>query len=207
MVLMCITRSVQQGAARAAFAGAGSVTAVLCVMAASAAGLGALLQTSEAVFQALKWAGALYLMWLGWNGLRSGARDFEMPAADGTAPSGAGASASATTTPAATKTPTQLDLQRLLVGASNPKALLFFTAFFPQFLDPSLPELPQFLIMAATFVVCEALSLAMYSLGAAQVGPWLRRPGRARVFNRVTGGLFRGAGLLLASAHRAVRAS
>jgi threonine/homoserine/homoserine lactone efflux protein len=81
-------------------------------------------------------------------------------------------------------------LQGLMVGASNPKAVLFFAAFFPQFLDPAAPIAPQFAILASTFVGFEFAVLTLCALGVARVMPVLRSSTLARWINRVCGGLF-----------------
>jgi len=185
-VLMCVTQGVNHGARRAMFAALGSVTAVVGIMACSAVGLGAALAASEQAFTLIKWLGAAYLLYVGISTLRSGASSFELPVEGGAASSRRG-----------------LYLKGLLVGASNPKALLFFTAFFPQFLNPALPQLPQFVVLGLTFVCFELFWLMFYASFAARIAPWLRAKGRARVFNRVSGALFIGAGALLASVKRA----
>ena len=185
-VLMCVSNAVQVGARRTVFAALGSVTAVVGIMVCAGLGLGAALATSETVFNAIKWLGVAYLLYLGIGGLRSTVSEFTLP--DGAQP--------------VTPSRWQLYAQGLLVGISNPKALLFFSAFFPQFINPALPQLPQFLMLGATFVVLELFWLMFYATFAARAAPWLREPGRARIFNRVTGGLFVGAALLLATAKR-----
>src|SRR6478609_7895548 len=111
-MLMCMSNSINHGARRAMTSVAGAVTAVLCVMLLSAMGLGALLAASEAAFTTVKVIGAAYLVWLGIKTFRSGAA----LAVDAAAPRSR-----------------SFYLQGLLVGASNPKAVLFFAAFFPQF--------------------------------------------------------------------------
>ena len=84
----------------------------------------------------------------------------------------------------------RLFAQGFLVGLSNPKALLFFGALFPQFLNPAAPQLPQFLVLGATFVFFELGWLAVYALTAARAQRWLQQPQRARQFNRLTGAVF-----------------
>jgi len=185
-VLMCVTNGVNHGARRTLASALGSITAVLGIMACSAVGLGAVLAASETMFHAIKWLGAAYLVYIGITTFRSSTSSFDVPEQAG----GAG-------------TVRALYLQGLLVGASNPKALLFFTAFFPQFIDPLAPRLPQFLAMGATFVVCELTCLMVYATFAARLAPWLRERGRARIFNRVSGATFVGAGFLLATIRRA----
>jgi threonine/homoserine/homoserine lactone efflux protein len=90
----------------------------------------------------------------------------------------------------------------LLVGASNPKALLFFGALFPQFLDPAVPHGPQFLVMGLTFVVLELFWLTVYACTAARAKRWLQQPRRALAFNRATGAVFLLAAALVATAKR-----
>ena len=185
-VLMCLTNGVNYGARRTLFSALGSITAVVGIMICSALGLGAVLAASEQVFNIIKWVGAAYLLYLGISTLRSTVSDFELPA------QGAGDASRL-----------KLYVKGLLVGASNPKALLFFTAFFPQFINPATPQLPQFLVLGTTFVCFELFWLMFYASFASRLAPWLRTKGRATMFNRVAGFTFIGAGALLASVKRA----
>lgn len=188
-MLMCMTASLQHGPRKAIVAAAGSLTAVLGTMLLSALGLGALLAASETGFWVLKAAGAAYLIWLGIKTFRSKSTVFDQM------PEGATA---APAVPAH-----RLYLQGLIVGGSNPKAILFFTAFFPQFLNPTLSFAPQFAILAATFVAFEFTVLTLCSLGVARLAPALRSGNRMRWFNRVSGGLFTLMGSLLLATRRA----
>ncbi|MDO9358479.1 MAG: LysE family transporter [Polaromonas sp.] len=171
-MLMCMTTALNHGPRKALTSAAGSVTAVLCVMLLSAMGLGALLAASETAFTVAKVLGAVYLVWLGIKTFRSQAPVWN---ADGEAPA----------VPAR-----GFYLRGLLVGASNPKAILFFAAFFPQFLNPEAPFLSQFVILALTFMAIEFGVLTACSLGVSRIAPLLRNSGPARWFNRVSGGLF-----------------
>ena len=186
-MLMSMTNAVNHGARKAMASAAGSVTAVLGVMILSSLGLGALLSASEIAFTVFKTLGALYLIYLGIKTFRSPVTTFDAPQAnidDGR------------------RSATQLYLQGLLVGASNPKALLFFAAFFPQFLNPAEAWAPQFIILAASFIVIEFSVLSICTLFAARIAPWLRRAGRARWFNRITGSLFAAMGGVLLTLRR-----
>ena len=89
------------------------------------------------------------------------------------------------------------------MGASNPKALLFFAAFFPQFLNADLPFAPQFAVLALTFVAFELSVLTACALGVSRIAPLLRQSGPMRWVNRVSGGLFTlmGAALLFTRRH------
>lgn len=183
-VLMCVSTSVNLGPRKALITSLGSTSAVVGLMALSALGLGALLAASELLFGALKWAGAAYLAYLGVRALLAPASDIRV----------SGGAAAARTS--------RLFAQGFLVGMSNPKALLFFGALFPQFLDPAAPQGLQFLVLGATFVFFELGWLTVYALTASRAQRWLQRPRRARQFNRLTGVVFLLAAGLLATSRR-----
>lgn len=181
---MAVSTSVNRGFRQAVLASLGSTSAVVGIMALSAAGLGAVLATSETLFSCLKWAGAAYLAYLGVTSLLSSASKLELAESE--------------------RSSRQHSFVRgFLVGASNPKALVFFTALFPQFIDPSRPQLPQFLVLCATFVCFELFWLCTYSALGARAKRWLQAPGRVVLFNRATGGVFLLAAGALASVKRA----
>jgi threonine/homoserine/homoserine lactone efflux protein len=171
-MLMCMTNSLNHGARHAMTSVAGAATALVGVMLLSAMGLGALLATSESAFTVAKVAGAGYLIWLGIKTFRS---DTVLRLDDGSVPPARRSS---------------FYLQGFLVGASNPKAVLFFAAFFPQFLNPAAPVVPQFAILALTFICLEFTVLTLCALGVARLLPLLRSAGPVRWCNRVCGGLF-----------------
>jgi threonine/homoserine/homoserine lactone efflux protein len=172
-MLMCITTAIHHGPRKAMLSAGGSVTAVLGVMLLSALGLGALLAASETAFTIAKVVGAAYLIWLGVKTFRSNGT---VLAHDSGSPSNMTGRASY--------------LRGFFVGASNPKALLFFAAFFPQFLNPSAAFAPQFAILALTFMAVELTVLTACALGVSRIAPLLRQSGTMRWVNRVCGGLF-----------------
>ncbi|WP_336813720.1 LysE family translocator [Bosea sp. MMO-172] len=130
-------------------------------------------------FEWLRLAGAAYLIWLGWKMFRSAGADL-----DGTAPA---------------KPPRGgFFLQGALVALSNPKTLLFFGAFFPQFLDPARDHATQIAIMGATALVFAALSDGAYALLSGKAGHLLSR-NRVRLLSKLSGGFLVGGGLWLAS--------
>ncbi|MBA3593115.1 MAG: LysE family translocator [Pseudomonadota bacterium] len=178
-MLMCMTNALNHGPRKAMTSVAGSVGAVLCVMLLSALGLGALLAASETAFTTAKVIGAAYLIWLGIRTFRSEAAVFDTHAKE--APSQR----------------RSFFLRGFLVGASNPKAVLFFAAFFPQFLNPAAPFVPQFAILALTFMAFEFAVLSACALGVSRIAPMLRSNRAVRWFNRVSGGLFTLMGSLL----------
>ncbi|WP_372837811.1 LysE family translocator [Phaeovulum sp.] len=171
--LLVLDHGARGGFGRAAFTAMGSVAAMLAMVAASMAGLGALMLASETAFTALKVVGAAYLVWLGLRLWR--------------APGLAARAPRATDTRVSLRRRTAA-MQGALVMLSNPKTILFFTTFLPQFMAPERPLLPQFLVLGATLGVAE---LAVeFGLGAAagRLAPLLIR--HARAFNRLTGGAF-----------------
>jgi threonine/homoserine/homoserine lactone efflux protein len=181
-MLMCMTNSINHGPRRAMTSVAGAVTAVLGVMVLSAMGLGALLAASETAFTTAKFVGAAYLIYLGVRTFRSEAI---LKIDDGAA-----------------QPRRSFYLQGVLVGASNPKAVLFFAAFFPQFLNPAAPIVPQFAALALTFMAMEFTVLTTCALGVSRLVPLLRSSGPVRWINRICGGLFTLMGGLLLLSRR-----
>ncbi|KAF3998935.1 LysE family translocator [Glaciimonas immobilis] len=186
-VLSAVTNAVNHGVRRALIGACGSLTAVCLIMTVSAFGIGAVLTSSEKIFLTIKWCGAAYLIYIGIKAFCSGQTSFDVD------------TGIAQAKPAASHVLLRLYLNGFLVGASNPKALIFFTALFPQFLDPQAPQIPQFLILGITFICCELIGLTFYSSFAVKAAPWLRMQGRARLFNRISGSVFVGAGVALAT--------
>jgi threonine/homoserine/homoserine lactone efflux protein len=184
-VLLSISTSVQYGPRRAMIASTGSTVAIACIMILSMLGLGTVLAASETLFSALKWLGAGYLAYLGVTSLFSKASSIAVP--------------DSSTPPLSTLA---LFGRGVLVGASNPKALLFFGALFPQFIDPSAGQAGQFLILGLTFIFFELFWLSIYAVTAAKARFWLQEPGRAKLFNRITGAVFLVAAGLLATSKR-----
>jgi threonine/homoserine/homoserine lactone efflux protein len=163
---------------------AGCLTALLAMLSISAAGLGALLHAFPAVFDALRWTGAAYLVYLG-------IRTWRAPLPQGAA------DASAVIAPLRNRG--QLFRQGLLVAASNPKAILFAAAFLPQFIHPELPKLPQFTILLLTFAVIEVSWYVVYAGSGRHLAQYLRRTAVLRLFNRLTGGVFVGFAAVMAA--------
>jgi threonine/homoserine/homoserine lactone efflux protein len=182
-MLLVMSHSARFGWRAAVATMCGCMTSLLAMMCISAAGMGALLQAFPTVFDTLRLVGAAYLAYLGVQGWRAPVAD----AADLTADA-----------PRETAVPRQLFRQGMLVAASNPKAILFAAAFFPQFLNPQAPTLPQFSILLATFAVIEVSWYLVYALGGHKLSHYLRRASVMRVFNRVTGGVFIGFAAVMA---------
>ncbi len=146
------------------------------------AGLGALLMASTTAFEIMKYIGAGYLVWLGIQKWR------DVPQAlDDTS---------------ATDRPNGLFIQGLLVNLTNPKAIVFMAALTPQFIDPARSQWLQFLILSATMCGVDTVVMSGYALLATRLRHWLRDLRAMKAQNRFFGGVFVGAGLLLATTSR-----
>ncbi|KNH12345.1 MULTISPECIES: LysE family translocator [Vibrio] len=189
--LLCMTKGVQSGFKLSIFTALGSLTAITGILTLSFTGLGVIIASSELVFNIIKWTGAAYLIYLGWKSLRSSQQDYDK------------LSNQKADYQSVKESAAKHYVSGFIVGASNPKAILFFTALFPQFIDPSIALLPQFAVFALTFAVMELSWLLVYAYLGAKSSNWLFAKGRAKVFNRVTGGVFIGAGALLSTTSRA----
>ncbi|GLU34108.1 LysE family translocator [Trinickia caryophylli] len=190
-MLLVMTHSAQYGHRRAFATMAGCLSALIAMLSISAAGLGVFLQAWPAMFDALRIAGAAYLIYLGVKSWRA------VPTAD------SAASADSTAAPdtpraGAARTPAALYRNGFLVAASNPKAILFAAALLPQFIDASRPTLPQFGVLVATFAVIEVSWYLVYAAFGVRVGATLRSDRVTKAFNRLTGGIFVGFGAMMA---------
>lgn len=182
-VLFVVSQALAHGAARSAWASAGILTSNALYFGLSALGLGAVLAASHEVFLVIKYAGALYLVYLAVTMI-------------------AGRGLMAEPAEAARATPSGLAIlgRGAAVQAANPKALLFFTALLPQFVSPAESIAWQLVVLGVTSVVVEFLVLLTYGIVAGRAAPVLRQPRYARATNVVASGLLLGAAIGLASA-------
>ncbi|WP_426142068.1 LysE family translocator [Pseudomonas sp. DWP3-1-2] len=177
--LLMISNSLNYGLLRSYPAFLGGVLASVCLLSASALGLGALLLASEHLFSALKVVGALYLFYLAWQSWKQSRQP-----------------AKAAEVPTAQRNPRfgSLFWRAFVLGASNPKDILFFAAFLPQFLNAEQPFLNQLLIMIATWTVLDLSCKLFYGLSAHGAARYLRSGKGQTWFNRISAGLFGTAG-------------
>ena len=147
-------------------------------------GLGALLATSAFWFTVVKWAGGLYLIWLGVKLLRAGVASSELAA------------------PQAPGSRWRLFANTWLVTALNPKGIVFFVAFLPQFIDPRANVTQQLWVLAATFVVMATLNATLYAVFAASARRLLASPTAQRRFHLTGGSLLTAAGVWALLARR-----
>ena len=184
VVTLVIANAIAHGARTglATVAGASVGTAVL--IAGGAIGLTAMMAFLADIFVWVRWAGVAYLAYLGlkhWRAMIGAVRAQEMagaPAAKGVFWQGA------------------------LIGVTNPKTVLFYLAFFPQFLDPGLPVGPQLAIMSVAFLIIGLLFDGSYALLAGRIRPWLVGARRSRIRNGITGTLLIGTSIGLALTRR-----
>ncbi|GAB5389961.1 MAG: LysE family translocator [Alphaproteobacteria bacterium] len=152
------------------------------------AGLGALLASSAAAFTAVKWAGALWLVWMGIRMWRKPAQGQDPDRTGGTA---------------RIDSPSRVFRDSFVVTALNPKAIGFFIAFLPHFIPPA-PTFADYALLASGFVLLGMLNAAAYALGAARLSHKLGSPIWQKRLNRIGGGCLIGAGGLTASLQRSV---
>lgn len=173
--LHAITNSMAFGWRRVAFSSLGNVLGLLVLSSFAMAGLGALLKTSALVFTALKLLGAGYLIHLGLKQWRSQTSVFDRNEAPPTSRQASNG---------------RIFLKGLMVALTNPKAILFLSALFPQFLRPDRPLAPQFMILMATFMILSFTALMGYGLVAHTARAWFSDEHRCAWFNRTSGCVF-----------------
>lgn len=166
----------------------GTSSAMVVHLAATAAGMTALLGLLGEWFESLRWAGVVYLVILG-------IRAWRAPVADPGAPD-----LGAPDLGAIGVRPGHLVARGFAVSLTNPKVLLFYGAFFPQFLDPAGNVAAQMAVLSTLFVAIAVGVDSLWVCAACGIRPWLA--GRGRLLNRLSGGLFMGAGLGLALMRR-----
>jgi len=181
-VFFVIGHSLKHGKASVVPMVFGALSGDIVLMCLSFLGLSALLASSVYMFTVLKFLGALYLIYLGIKSWRSPSllsQENEME------------------TLALKKGKIYTDA--LLVTALNPKGIIFFTAFFPLFLNVNSALLPQMLILALTFMGVAVSTNSCYSIFSSYLSTKVKSAKTQKVFNKTSGGLLIGAGLITAS--------
>lgn len=183
-VLLVLSYALSKGRSVAAASAAGVALGDLVAMSASLAGLGALVLTSATLFTALKWAGAVYLIWLGIKLLRSApSGGLNLPESDDI-------------------TASRVFRHTAAVTALNPKSIAFFIAFVPQFITPNAALLPQFALLVATFVGLAAFNAFAYALLADRLRRVIARPAIITCITRAGGAALVSMGILTATLRR-----
>jgi threonine/homoserine/homoserine lactone efflux protein len=185
--LLALTNGLRSGFVPAVLALAGRCAAFAVLIAAVIAGLGVVLTTSETAFRIVKWLGVAYLAYLGvrlWLDDGSSVAPRDEPAADQAASAA------------------QLARREFLVAVTNPKAVLLFTAFLPQFVDPARPLGSQLVILGAAYGAVELVAASVWA-GVGSRLKALRLSGRGRRrMSRLSGGVMLGMAAWLAAAKR-----
>ncbi len=185
--VLSLSNGARSGALHAILASAGRLLAFALMIAITGFGLGALLIASETLFTLLKFGGAAYLVWLGIKMLRARPVDPAAPPSDSSA-------TEPLSRPALLKHHTK---QEFYVAIGNPKAILIFTAFFPQFVDP-MHYGASFSILGATFLLLEVVAIAIYALIGSRLRILATHPKGFQWLNRASGTLMVTFGVLLA---------
>lgn len=166
----------------ALIAGLGRISAFIVMIGLAASGLAVVLYASETLFFLIKLFGALYLLWIAFQLWQSQA------------------------TPICEinirRNHFELAKQEFALASGNPKAILIFTAFFPQFVDASANVAPQFFVLGCIFLLLEILAIAIYALCGIYLRKWFTQPSVTKRFNKACAAFlaFSGARLLMSRA-------
>ena len=180
-ILLVSTHSLQFGTLRSLITVAGNVTGLFTMSACSILGLSALVMVSSTAFTVIKIIGALYLLYMGIKIWRSGVQLNDIND-EKKAPFSAWS----------------LYTQGLMISLTNPKAIIFTSALFPQFIVVSEPLLPQFLILVVTLMACSFLCLLSYSLLSQNLKTGTEKYVSGSILGKVFGSAFISAGGVLA---------
>ena len=183
-MLLALNHGMQYGFRRTVASAMGNVTVTLIQASVSIVGLGTILLASKRLFTVVKWAGALYLIILGLSFLLRKQSPPEVERSDEQKkqePAG------------------RLFLQGALVTASNPKAIVFFTAVFPQFISPESRFLHQSVVLLSLVCIIAFTCFMIYAMGGERVYAFFSNTKTARAIRRLMGITFIGSGIGLAS--------
>ena len=187
--IQAMATGMSHGVRRGYWSIAGMEVGLMLQLALVAVGLGAAVASSIVAFNVVKWIGVLYLVYLAVRQWRS------------------------VTTDLRAKIGTTVDGRRLglltrgfLVNATNPKSLVFFLAVLPQFVVPTAPLLPQYLVIGMTMVAVDLVVMGLYTGLAVRLVEWLHTPRQQTILNRVFSGLFATAAVVLSLMRRSATA-
>jgi homoserine/homoserine lactone efflux protein len=185
-MLLALTHGMQFGARRTVASALGNLTVTIIQALISIAGLGTILITSEIAFHVFKYAGAAYLFYIGVRIFLS--QDISITSIDNKLRSNT--------------SPRKLYSQGALVTAGNPKAVVFFTAVFPQFIDPAAPYLPQSCMLLSIVSVIAFSCFMLYAISGQKIIFLFSKASIGKYINKVIGGSFIGAGIGLAASNK-----
>lgn len=182
-----VTLVISTGATKGVRAGlitvAGTSSGNALLLAAIALGLNWVLSHAVYLFELLRWTGAAYLVWLGIQAWRQAGRQ----------------------EPVTARQHIQF-FRGFLVALSNPKTIVFFTAFLPQFVDPTRPAAPQLAVMCAVSALLAIVSDSCWAIASGMGRTWFMKPARAKLLGRASGLTLMGGGIWLSLARRPLAA-
>ncbi|WP_299531234.1 LysE family translocator [Ulvibacterium sp.] len=184
-VLLATANSMKYGKGKTVGTIAGDLTANLCQIILAAIGLATIVISSGALFQWIKWCGVAYLIYMGITKIIS------KPQID------------LSTNKSKESSFSKLFIEGFLMSAANPKAIVFFAALFPLFLNEANPLVPQMVILAITFLLIDGLSLFAYATFAEKLKSYLENQEKVHLQNKIVGGLLIVSGVLLSMVRRA----
>ena len=180
IVTLVISTGVTQGPRAALTTVAGTTFGNALLLAAIALGLNWVHAHADLLFDALRLTGAAYLIWLGVQAWRHAGEESQRLMDTGRA----------------------RFVRGVLVALSNPKTIVFFTAFLPQFLDSKLPAGPQLAVMCVVTVLLAGVSDCVWAVAAGMGRAWFMKPSRVKLLGRLSGTVLIGGGLWLSLARR-----
>ena len=175
-ILLAISNSVRFGLSKVFLSSLGNISGLFLLSTAAIFGLGAILKTSTTLFLIVKLIGAGYLIYLGVKQWRSKANFFD--------------EATSLANSEKPKSSKRHFSEGFFIAMTNPKAILFFTALFPQFINIKESLSIQFFIMTLTFMAMSFFALMTYGLLASKAKRWFVKGERTKWFNRVLGSVF-----------------
>jgi homoserine/homoserine lactone efflux protein len=184
-VLFVLGQGLRRGGVGSIWANLGVLSGNLIYFVLSATGVGALVARAYGVFFLIKWIGAAYLVWLGVRAWMGKAKPLSVKAYEDP------------------RSGPRVLGHGLVLQLANPKALVFFAALLPLFVDARQPLLLQFAVLAVTSVAIEFVILAGYGFLAGRASRLAERPAYARWMDRIAGSLLIGAGVMVAAIRRA----
>lgn len=182
-VLFIMTNSILHGWRKSIYAALGNILGLFCIGILTVAGLGTIIQTSEFLFNIIKYTGAAYLIYLGIKIIIQKKFDLSKLQLQNIQ----------------VISKKKMFFQAYAVAVTNPKAIAILTALFPQFIDLKEPLAVQFSILMFVFMFFSFLFLMIYALLAQKARVWLNNPRRVDIMSKTSGGIFIGFGLLLAN--------
>lgn len=182
-VLFIVTNSTLHGWKKSVFAACGNIAGLFILAVIAITGLGTLLKASEMIFNIVKYLGAAYLIYLGIKMILQKNNSLTLHQ---------------TEVKVHQAPPQKIFFQAFGVAMSNPKAIVFLTALFPQFIVVDRAIIPQFSILIITLMFFSFSFLMLYALLADRAKKWLTNSKRIQLVNRTSGSIFIGFGLLLA---------